>query len=196
MVTVFLADGFEEIEAICPIDILRRGGVEGRTCSITSSKTVLGAHQIPFVADTVLSALSEEEDLILLPGGMPGTTNLLNSSVVNDFIDYCNSNNLLLCAICAAPMILGKKGLLKNYLKIALDVSEDKSKSLKKNSKELYNKIQISNRQVKMIQSNCKNKDCMYIEIKDTNKLPIICTNGITIKYKNKTNNNQSDIII
>ena len=65
-----------------------------------------------------------------------------------------------------------------------------------KNSKELYNKIQISNRQVKMIQSNCKNKDCMFMKINNSYKLPIICTNGITIKYKNKNNNNQSDIII
>ena len=76
MITVFLAEGFEEIEAITPIDILRRAGLEVRTCSITESLTVNGAHGIPFIADTTIGALADGEDLILLPGGMPGTLNL------------------------------------------------------------------------------------------------------------------------
>lgn len=61
--------------------------------------------------------------------------------------------------------------------------------------KKIYNKIQINNRQVKVIESNCDHKDCMYMEIRDTSKLPIICTNGITVKYKNKIDN-KSDILI
>lgn len=64
-----------------------------------------------------------------------------------------------------------------------------------KNIKNIYNKIKIENRKVQVIDSNCIHKDCMNMEIKDTNKLPIICTNGITIKYKTKSNNT-SDIII
>ena len=63
-----------------------------------------------------------------------------------------------------------------------------------KNIKNIYNKIKIENRKVQVIDSNCIHKDCMNMEIKDTNKLPIICTNGITIKYKTKSNNT-SDII-
>ena len=78
MVTVFLAEGFEEIEAVTPIDILRRGGVEVRTCSITSSRVVEGAHGIPFTADCTFEELSDKEEVILLPGGMPGTLNLKN----------------------------------------------------------------------------------------------------------------------
>lgn len=64
-----------------------------------------------------------------------------------------------------------------------------------KNIKNIYNKIKIEDRKVQVIDSNCIHKDCMNMEIKDTNKLPIICTNGITIKYKTKSNNT-SDIII
>lgn len=114
MVTVFLADGFEEIEAICPIDILRRGGVEVRTASITASKTVVGAHGIPFTADTTLSALSDEEELILLPGGMPGTLHLKECSELKDRILRHYQKGALLAAICAAPTLYGEMGLLKN----------------------------------------------------------------------------------
>ncbi len=125
MVTVFLADGFEEIEAICPIDILRRGGVEVRTCSITSSKTVLGAHQIPFVADTVLSALSEEEDLILLPGGMPGTLHLKECKELKERILKHYQKGKLLAAICAAPTVFGEMGLLQNEEAVCYPGMED-----------------------------------------------------------------------
>jgi len=69
-------------------------------------------------------------------------------------------------------------------------------KTIKYHNKIIYNKIEVTNEQIKVIQSNCKNKDCMYMQINKTYKLPIICTNGITIKYKTNTYNNQSDIII
>lgn len=69
-------------------------------------------------------------------------------------------------------------------------------KTIKYHNKIIYNKIEVKNEQIKVIQSNCKNKDCMYMKINKTYKLPIICTNGITIKYKTNTYNNQSDIII
>lgn len=113
MVTVFLADGFEEIEAVTPVDILRRGGVEVRTCSITSSPVVTGAHGIPFCADTTLAELSDKEDMILLPGGMPGTLNLKNSEVLRRRILAHHEEGGYLAAICAAPTVFGEMGLLK-----------------------------------------------------------------------------------
>ncbi len=112
MVTVFLADGFEEIEAVTPIDILRRGGVKVRTCSITESKIVTGAHGVPFTADTTLDLLSDEEEVILLPGGMPGTTNLKACKALCERILKHNEKGGLLAAICAAPTVYGDLGLL------------------------------------------------------------------------------------
>ena len=114
MVTVFLADGFEEIEAVTPIDILRRGGVEVRTCSITSSPVVRGAHGIPFTADTTLNALDGEEDVILLPGGMPGTLHLKACEALCARIRAHFEKGGVLAAICAAPTVFGELGLLKN----------------------------------------------------------------------------------
>lgn len=112
MVTVFLADGFEEIEAITPIDILRRGGVNVRTCSITESKTVTGAHGVSFVADITLDSLSDEEEVILLPGGMPGTANLKACKALCERILKHNEKGGVLAAICAAPTVYGDLGLL------------------------------------------------------------------------------------
>ena len=113
MVYVFLADGFEEIEALCPVDILRRGGIEVRTVGVTG-KTVIGSHGIPVVADIEKSeAVFENIEAVILPGGMPGTLNLENDATVQSFVDYAANNGILLGAICAAPSILGHKGLLK-----------------------------------------------------------------------------------
>lgn len=114
MVYVFLAEGFEEIEAISPIDILRRGGIEVKTVGV-GAKTVVGAHGISVVCDLRDDEAVFDKALegIILPGGMPGTINLEKSSVVSKFIDYANENNLLMSAICAAPSILGHKGILK-----------------------------------------------------------------------------------
>lgn len=114
MVTVFLAEGFEEIEAVTPIDILRRGGVEVRTCSITASRVVCGAHGIPFTADTTLAELSDLEDVILLPGGMPGTIHLKECEALAERIRKHNASGKLLAAICAAPTVFGEMGLLRD----------------------------------------------------------------------------------
>lgn len=114
MVTVFLADGFEEIEAVTPIDILRRGGVTVRTCSITSSPLVTGAHGIPFRADTVLEELEGEESVILLPGGMPGTLNLKACAPLAERIRDHAERGGYLAAICAAPTVFGEMGLLRD----------------------------------------------------------------------------------
>ncbi len=113
MIYVFLANGFEETEAIAPIDILRRSGADVRTVGI-GSKTVTSSHKITVTAD-----LSEDElsfdglEGIMLPGGMPGTLNLEASATVQKYIDYCAENGLLLCAVCAAPSVLGHKNLLQ-----------------------------------------------------------------------------------
>ncbi len=114
MVTVFLAEGFEEIEAVTPIDILRRGGVDVRTCSITDSKVVTGAHGIPFTADTVLADLRESEEVILLPGGMPGTIHLKECKALTSRICKHYEEGGILAAICAAPTVFGALGLLEN----------------------------------------------------------------------------------
>ena len=101
MVYLFLANGFEECEAITPLDILRRAGIEVITVGI-GSNIITGAHNIKMNCDTA----------IILPGGMPGTINLEKDKTVQAAIDHCTNNNLLISAICAAPQILGHKGLL------------------------------------------------------------------------------------
>lgn len=112
MVYVFLADGFEEIEALTPVDILRRGGVAVKTVGI-GSDTVTGAHGIKVTSDSAPREIDLDSiEAIILPGGMPGTLNLKNSETVNAVLDYACKNGKLVCAICAAPSILGEKGLL------------------------------------------------------------------------------------
>ncbi len=113
MVYVFLADGFEEIEALCPVDIMRRAGLSVTTVGI-SKKEIIGSHNITVLADVTDTELTfnEKIDLIFLPGGMPGTKNLDASSAVHKMIDLAIKQNAYIAAICAAPMILGKRGLL------------------------------------------------------------------------------------
>lgn len=114
MIYVFLADGFEEIEALTPVDILRRAGLTVQTVGVTG-KTVTGNHQIPVVADVVLSevVLNDTLQAVILPGGLPGATKLDETAAVQSAIDFAlQQNNCLIGAICAAPFILGKKGIL------------------------------------------------------------------------------------
>jgi 4-methyl-5(b-hydroxyethyl)-thiazole monophosphate biosynthesis len=112
MFYIFLADGFEECEALVPVDILRRADVEIKTVGI-GSNVITGAHGIKVVCDTINKDLSFENlEGIILPGGMPGTLNLEKDQTVQNAIDYCAENNLIIAAICAAPSILGHKNLL------------------------------------------------------------------------------------
>ncbi len=113
MVYVFLAEGFEEIEALAPVDVLRRGGVPVQMVGVTG-KTVNGSHGIPVVCDITISD-ADDKDLqaIILPGGLPGTTNLEKDERVQHFIDIAADRGLFIGAICAAPSVLGHKGLLK-----------------------------------------------------------------------------------
>lgn len=117
MIYCFLADGFEEIEAITTVDMIRRAGVEISTVAVTEDKslTVKGAHGIPVVADMHIDDCTKNDDLtgVFLPGGMPGTTNLDESTQVRDLIKYCANNDKYIFAICAAPSVLGHMGLLE-----------------------------------------------------------------------------------
>lgn len=128
MFYMFFADGFEEVEAIATLDVIRRGGIEIKSVGV-NGKEITGSHGITVVCDTVIGDLSFENlSGIILPGGMPGTTNLMEDSVVNDFIDYCSEKGLFICAICAAPMILGRKGLLEGKEAICFPGFEDELK--------------------------------------------------------------------
>ena len=114
MIYLFLADGFEEIEALFTVDVLRRAGLEIKTVAIGESRIVMGTHNIPVIADAHINELdSTVPEAIILPGGMPGTTNLEESAEVINAIHLAMQNNSLVCAICAAPSILGIMGYLK-----------------------------------------------------------------------------------
>ncbi len=112
MIYVFLADGFEEVEALAPVDILRRAGLQVRTVGVTG-EYVTGAHGIRVAADVTAADLDEDIELIILPGGMPGTTNLQASPMVGQAIEHCAAKGIRMAAICAAPLILGDAGLLQ-----------------------------------------------------------------------------------
>ena len=113
MVYMFLADGFEETEALAPLDILRRGGVEVQTVGVTGGY-VIGAHGITVKADILPpSASKENTEAVILPGGGVGTQNLDASVLVKEAVQSAYSSGKLICAICAAPSVLGKMGLLR-----------------------------------------------------------------------------------
>jgi 4-methyl-5(b-hydroxyethyl)-thiazole monophosphate biosynthesis len=122
MIYLFLAEGFEEIEALATVDLLRRAELEVATVGV-GRKTVTGSHGIPVVADVMDCEVIPDENLdcVILPGGLPGTLNLEKSQTVQSFIDFAAKNGKLICAICAAPSILGHKGLLKGKNAISYD---------------------------------------------------------------------------
>ena len=115
MVYVFLADGFEEIEALCPVDIMRRAGIEVRTTAIGTRREVRGAHNITVSADMLFSELHIEgtPELLMLPGGMPGATHLREHDGLCTLLKTASAAGSRLAAICAAPFILGELGLLE-----------------------------------------------------------------------------------
>ncbi len=114
MIYVFLAEGFEEIEALTPVDLLRRAGKDVQTVGVGGS-IIKGSHGIAVCCDTELENVQASNELegVILPGGMPGTTNLNNSKKVKELTEFCYNNNLPVAAICAAPMILGEMGILE-----------------------------------------------------------------------------------
>ncbi len=111
-VVVVLANGFEEIEAITPIDIFRRAGLEVTVAGVGST-LITGSHGIPVTCDIEVSDANEKYSCIVLPGGMPGALNLIKSKVVQKLIYEVNKEGLV-CAICASPaVVLAPLGLLE-----------------------------------------------------------------------------------
>ena len=111
----FLADGFEEIEALAPVDILRRGGGEIKTVSVSGSKTVKTAHGVALQADLTIEEINSfnDVDMMLLPGGLPGATNLRDHEGVRAALLEQHKAGRRIGAICAAPLVLGSLGLLE-----------------------------------------------------------------------------------
>ena len=141
MIVMFLAPGFEEVEALAPLDLLRRAGLKVVTVAVREAKTnilmsrlanigvsacnlwdeaptVTGSHGITVTADLTESAFTGylngkfAPEAVILPGGMPGTTNLDASPVVEKTLELAAAKDAYLCAICAAPLVLGKRGYL------------------------------------------------------------------------------------
>ncbi len=113
-VALFLADGFEEIEALATIDILRRAAIPVTTVSITAKKEVTGAHQIPVLADSLFDQTDfSQVGCLVLPGGMPGAKHLNEHEGLKKLITNFDKRGEPIAAICAAPMVLGGLGLLQ-----------------------------------------------------------------------------------
>ncbi len=115
MIYIFLADGFEEVEAITVVDLLRRCELDVKTVGI-GREAIRGSHGILVQSDIADKdfVFDDNIDMIVLPGGMPGTLNLEKSPLVQSVIDFCVNHDKYIAAICAAPTILGHKGLLNN----------------------------------------------------------------------------------
>lgn len=123
---MFLADGFEETEALAPLDLIIRAGADIKTVSISENYTVCGAHDIKIQADL----LAKETDLsdcdgLILPGGGKGTENLYASETVKNAVKNAYDKGKLICAICAAPTVLGRMGLLKDKTAVCYPGMED-----------------------------------------------------------------------
>ncbi len=112
MIIVLLANGFEEIEALTPVDMLRRAGLEVKTVAI-SGREATGSHGITVKCDATPDEIDlANVDMAIFPGGMPGATNLDASTYTDKVISAVTSNGGVLAAICAAPLVLGRRGLL------------------------------------------------------------------------------------
>ncbi len=126
MVYVFLADGFEIIEALAPVDMLTRAGIEVKTVGVTG-ELVASSCGVSVAADMIIDDFDfYDVEAIVLPGGMPGTLNLEANPTVQQTIDNAVNIGVPVCAICAAPSILGNKGLLENREATCFPGFEDK----------------------------------------------------------------------
>ncbi|MBR2641895.1 MAG: DJ-1/PfpI family protein [Lentisphaeria bacterium] len=113
-IAVLLADGFEEIEALAPADVWRRLGFEVLLAAVGASGTVTGAHGITVKADARLAEIPTDTlDAVILPGGMPGSKNLRDNERVLALVRAMVAENKITAAICAAPIVLEKAGVLK-----------------------------------------------------------------------------------
>lgn len=112
-VYIFMADGFEEIEGLTVVDLLRRAGIDIWMISIMGKKSVKGAHNITIEADEVFEDVDfADGDMLVLPGGMPGTTNLMKHQGLDKLLRDFDKKEKPIAAICAAPTILSSKGML------------------------------------------------------------------------------------
>lgn len=109
---IFLAEGFEEMEAVTPVDLLRRVGVDAKLVSITGERAVTGAHGITYQADLLFEEIKPDADALILPGGMPGTLNLQAHQELAILLQQQYEAHRWVCAICAAPMVLGSLGIV------------------------------------------------------------------------------------
>lgn len=113
MVYLFLADGFEIVEAMAPLDMLRRAGVDVQTVGLFG-KNVVCSKNVEVKADITMDQVNMEDcEMIILPGGLPGAEHLRDSEEIGEIIDYAESNSLFIAAICAAPMVIGRRGVLR-----------------------------------------------------------------------------------
>ncbi len=112
---VFLADGFEEVEALTTVDYLRRAGIEVDTVSIARSREVKGAHDISVWADQTMDGIEGigSFDGVIIPGGMPGASNLRDDARVINIVKKAYENHKLVAAICAGPIVLKKAGIME-----------------------------------------------------------------------------------
>lgn len=135
---VFLANGFEEIEALTCVDILKRTGIDVDMCSINDDYMVLGSHNIPVKSDITIDEIDDKEyNCIILPGGMPGASNLRDSEKVIKIIRKFNEEGKFIAAICAAPIVLDKAGIINGKRITSYPGFEDELKGCNYVSNEL-----------------------------------------------------------
>lgn len=128
-VYVFLAEGFEEIEALTVVDLLRRARIDVKTVSISEAKMVEGGHKINVEADLIFEQADfSDAEVLVLPGGMPGTLNLAKYRKLTKLLEEFNREGRKLAAICAAPSILGDLGVLKGKKATAYPGYDDRLK--------------------------------------------------------------------
>lgn len=126
-VYVFLANGFEEVEGLTVVDLLRRAEIETIMVSIMGTKEIMGAHKIKLEADALFEDVDySDADMLILPGGMPGTTNLAEHKKLVNLLVKFNQEDRKLAAICAAPSVLGMNGILKDKKATCYPGFEDK----------------------------------------------------------------------
>lgn len=114
-ILVLLANGCEEVEALAVVDLLKRAGISVCMASVTKDRKITGSHGIIFEADQLLQdAVQREYAGVFLPGGLPGANTLAEDRTVRKLLQDMNEKELLISAICAAPVVLEKAGILKN----------------------------------------------------------------------------------
>ena len=114
-IAVLCKDGFEEIEALTPVDVLRRANVHADLVGMDDLK-VTSSHQITIQMDCVFNDQIKEYDGIVIPGGLPGATNLRDDARVIEIVQQFNQEHKLIAAICAGPIVLAKAGILKDKI--------------------------------------------------------------------------------